>query len=638
MNTILSFQSGILQALGMSIIHSLWEGALILLPILLMLNLIKKEQSGLRYIVLYSGLMVMLFVFLYTFLHVYQSISPLYSYERNGALYLSSAQQSPVNPTDLVFNGGYFRSLMQWSLSAIDPVAPILALLWFIGFIITGIRLIAGLYVSQVIIRKNTLQPEYHEQQTFNRIRRLLKVNPVVQLRLSVRKISPMVVGVLKPVVIVPLAAIANLSPSQTEAIIAHELAHIRRYDHVLLIIQGIAEQVLFFHPLTWYLSSAINREREHCCDDLALKTCADPINYIKALTMVQELNLAGITPANGIISKPKRLLSRIKRMIHPEENHSPLLRLATMFAFLVVAGLVLGTTIGIPFNAKNSINRIGAYTTQQVPENTGTDTLKTIIVVLDGSGDSLNDTSVIKVEEEVIISITDQERVKDSREIRITMANDTIREITVNGRSIPPEQFEMYQDSVKTKQRVEIMVTGSEPDSVSREQKRTTKEIEIIIKDTDPDVSTFYRDYIDKILADIYVDPESYRNILQKHLKISQEEMQHLQEYMKQYQLELKEQFHLGSEERARIFENIQKSLALSQEERQQTLEKMKEAEEMIRQAQEEIRERMKMSREERQQALEERQRVLEEMQEHLKMSEEEQQRAIEEMQKHRE
>ena len=96
---------------------------------------------------------------------------------------------------------------------------------------------------------------------------------------------TPTVIGWLRPVVLLPVAALANLTPDQVQAILAHELAHVRRHDFVVNLLQTIAETLLFYHPAVWWLSHRIRVEREHCCDDIAVEVCGDPVGYAEALT-----------------------------------------------------------------------------------------------------------------------------------------------------------------------------------------------------------------------------------------------------------------------------------------------------------------------------------------------------------------
>jgi hypothetical protein len=148
-----------------------------------------------------------------------------------------------------------------------------------------------------------------------------------------------MVLGIFKPMVILPLAVVNGLSADQVEAVIVHELAHIRRYDPVFLVIQALAVRILFFHPLAWYLSAQIDGEREHSCDDLVLRTFSNPINYIKALTMIQEMNLSPV-PANTLTGKSKKLLSRAMRLLKPDSGRFSSFRAAMLFLLLISFGL----------------------------------------------------------------------------------------------------------------------------------------------------------------------------------------------------------------------------------------------------------------------------------------------------------
>src|SRR4029077_10699398 len=98
----------------------------------------------------------------------------------------------------------------------------------------------------------------------------------------------PTVVGWLRPAILLPIAALAALSPAQVEAILAHERAHIRRHDCAMNVLQTIAETLLFYHPAVWWLSKRIRVEREHCCDDVAIAVCGDPVGYAQALAELE--------------------------------------------------------------------------------------------------------------------------------------------------------------------------------------------------------------------------------------------------------------------------------------------------------------------------------------------------------------
>ena len=124
----------------------------------------------------------------------------------------------------------------------------------------------------------------------------------------------PTVIGWMKPVILLPASALAGLSPAQLEAILAHELAHIRRHDYLVNLLQTLVETLLFYHPAVWWLSRRIRIERENCCDDLAVSLCGDPVAYAQALADLEELRGRGgqlVMAANGgsLVHRVRRLL-----------------------------------------------------------------------------------------------------------------------------------------------------------------------------------------------------------------------------------------------------------------------------------------------------------------------------------------
>jgi len=104
----------------------------------------------------------------------------------------------------------------------------------------------------------------------------------------------PVVLGLVRPMILLPAAMLTGLDAEQLAAVLTHELAHIRRYDHLLIIVQRLIEALLFFHPAVWYLSRCVHQERENCCDDLVLAAGSDRLGYCLSLLRVAEMRLAG--------------------------------------------------------------------------------------------------------------------------------------------------------------------------------------------------------------------------------------------------------------------------------------------------------------------------------------------------------
>src|SRR5262249_48310656 len=122
--------------------------------------------------------------------------------------------------------------------------------------------------------------------------------------------------GIIKPVILIPLGLIAHLPPEQMETILLHELAHIRRQDYLVNILQYIVEAIFFFNPALRWISSLLRQEREACCDDMVMNSGSHKSNYLHALVSFQEY-AHGHTPyVMGIKRKHHYLLNRVKRML----------------------------------------------------------------------------------------------------------------------------------------------------------------------------------------------------------------------------------------------------------------------------------------------------------------------------------
>jgi TonB family protein len=125
---------------------------------------------------------------------------------------------------------------------------------------------------------------------------------------------SPAVIGWLRPAILLPAATLLNLTPDQLEAVLAHELAHIRRQDYLVNLLQVVAETLLFYHPAVWWVSARMRHERELCCDDLAVRSCGDALCYARALTRLERLRLTA--PAMAMGSNGGSMLYRIQRLM----------------------------------------------------------------------------------------------------------------------------------------------------------------------------------------------------------------------------------------------------------------------------------------------------------------------------------
>ena len=163
-------------------------------------------------------------------------------------------------------------------------------------------------------------QPPSSWQAAADRVATQLGLSTLVRVVESRLVDTPTAVGWLRPVVLLPIAALTNLSPVQVEAILAHELAHIRRHDYLVNVMQTLAETLLFYHPAVWWVSRRIRAEREHCCDDVALTVCDDRVTYARALAELE----AGRTrsPRLALAATQGPLIGRVRRVLQVRTGH----------------------------------------------------------------------------------------------------------------------------------------------------------------------------------------------------------------------------------------------------------------------------------------------------------------------------
>jgi len=158
---------------------------------------------------------------------------------------------------------------------------------WMAGVVVFWLRLLGGWMMAERLRRRQVRPAPRHWQQALDRLRTRLRISRPVQLLVSGLVQAPAVVGLLRPVVLVPVGALAGLPAEQVEALLLHELAHIRRYDHLVNALQSMVEALLFYHPAVWWVSGHMRSERELCCDDAAVAITGDAPGFARALAQV---------------------------------------------------------------------------------------------------------------------------------------------------------------------------------------------------------------------------------------------------------------------------------------------------------------------------------------------------------------
>jgi len=197
------------------------------------------------------------------------------------------------------------------------PVAWVLGL-WACGVTTCAVRLVGGWVVARRMTTR-AVQPVAHEIQALaTQVAARLSVTTPFRVLESTIAASPMLIGWLRPVVLLPTATLAGLSPAQLEALLAHEFAHMRRHDYLVNLLQSVVETLLFYHPAVWLVSRSVRESREQCCDDLTVSVC-DRLTYVSALSSVAALR----TSSPALAAGGGALRYRVERLLRPQSTAS---------------------------------------------------------------------------------------------------------------------------------------------------------------------------------------------------------------------------------------------------------------------------------------------------------------------------
>ena len=192
--------------------------------------------------------------------------------------------------------------------------------LWIAGVFLLSLRA-AGGWMRAQRLKRRVLAASGELEEMMTRLKRRLSISGPVRLYTSAIVQVPTVIGWLRPYILLPVTAITGLSESQLRAILAHELAHIRRHDYLVNVLQTAVETLLFYHPAVWWVGKQMRVEREHCCDDIAVAVCGNAIEYAGALAELEQIR--GRIPEPALAATGGELLGRIRRLLgqQPSED-----------------------------------------------------------------------------------------------------------------------------------------------------------------------------------------------------------------------------------------------------------------------------------------------------------------------------
>ena len=262
-----------MNALAWSLVHFLWQGAAIAALAAALMFAFKSPST--RYLVGVGALALMLMSFAVTFSVMRDSAG-------NGAEW--SPQQLPVPVAATARNPDNSAPLSLVTASEASDNFLWVARAWLVGVFGLALRIVFGLLVLEQLRRRGLVDLPPVLVARFRALQARIGVSRLVRYCECQAVRVPAVIGLFRPIVLIPVRALTGLSPEQLEAVVAHELGHVKRFDIAVNFVQAIAETLFFFHPAVWWLNKRIRADREDCCDDVAVNVSGASVGYARAL------------------------------------------------------------------------------------------------------------------------------------------------------------------------------------------------------------------------------------------------------------------------------------------------------------------------------------------------------------------
>lgn len=316
------------SALGWTLVHFVWQGTVAALVLAVANGILRRGSPRARHGAALVTLLSMLALPVATFLIVRESPRPAAA----PAVVLSAV---PAVSGAVALVGERAAAALEAKRPA--DYLPAVVAGWAAGVLLLSLRTAFGWTLVMRLRRSGRALA--HLQEGVTALARRMRMSRPVMVCESLRVEVPTAIGWLRPIILLPPATLLGLTPAQLELVLAHELAHIRRLDQLVALLQAVAETLLFYHPAVWWVSHRLRVEREECCDDVAVAQCGSAFDYARTLTTLESLRLTAPGPVMALSGGS--LSARVSRLVSPARSESPA-RWPVAALVLLLAGLGL--------------------------------------------------------------------------------------------------------------------------------------------------------------------------------------------------------------------------------------------------------------------------------------------------------
>ena len=377
------------SVIGWTLVHSLWQGALVALATVVLLAVIPRASARTRYAVLCGALFahlgapvataVILAPRAFADAGMASRLTPGLSLRpTTSAADARADAATPVADVASTTESGALASVANAVTRArLERFLPVLVLAWSVGVLVGAVRRVGGwLVLRRLVGRAAPAASDVVSRVTA--LARKMGIHRKVVVLVSRDVDGPFTSGWLRPVIVMPLAMLSGLDPVHIDAIVAHELAHIRRWDYFVAIIQSVALTVLFHHPVTWWLDRRLRVEREYCCDDIAVAASQDRVGYVRALAELESLRMG--LPSLALAATDGSLQDRVIRLLSARRASAPA---GWAPAAMVLAVLFAAAVVNVADVSPAVASTAGTRTSADAPNETSASTLVQQVVLI---------------------------------------------------------------------------------------------------------------------------------------------------------------------------------------------------------------------------------------------------------------
>jgi beta-lactamase regulating signal transducer with metallopeptidase domain len=498
------FSSELIEALGWTIVHSLWQGSIVAIGLFILLLFMRKNSAQVKYLLSFVALIIVLVWSSATFVHSFNYaiekkelkeriisdpdyVKTLFTNNNPENANQVTVIQEPINIQLIKVRSWFLRHF------------NLLCTLWLIGMLFLILRMVGGFVYAHKL---RTFQLVQLTDEWNNKIKEMadkLGIKRAIQAFFSPLAKTPLTLGTLKPILLFPVSAFTGLTSKEIEAIIAHELAHVLRHDYLFNIIQSMVEILFFYHPAVWFISSQIRNERENSCDNIAIQTTGDKVSFVKALAAIQIFSMRDEQLAMAFSSNKNSVLQRIKRLQKQVAMKTNFIE-GVIAAGVIIVGLTLASiTMGNPITPVPKEGKI--------PE-----AIPVVVKRTEVQKDSIQSKMIEKIEKaekknseelEKAVEVALSEQDEELSEEMVEEINRAIDEVNVD--EIVREAMREAAESMREASReVEEAMTEIDREDINRDMREAAREIEQAKREMAEEMRRdMYEDGIDRELIE---------------------------------------------------------------------------------------------------------------------------------------